>query len=69
MEYAAKFVNMASNLLFPYLLLSSGKNISDCHENGSMIIFSICFTHIFINSLASLMNSVLMCMGRKGKKL
>ncbi|EAS00983.2 transmembrane protein, putative (macronuclear) [Tetrahymena thermophila SB210] len=69
MEYAAKFVNMASNLLFPYLLLSSGKDLGLCHDNGSIIIFSICFSHIFINILAAIMNSVLMCMGRKGRKL
>lgn len=68
-EYAAKFVNMASNLLFPYLLISSGSHLSTCHQSGGTIIFSICFVHGFINILATLMNSVLMCMGRKGRKL
>lgn len=68
-EFAAKFVNMASNLIFPYLLLSSGDKLTGCHESGSTVIFAVCFVHIFTNILAGLMNSVLLIMGRKGKKL
>lgn len=68
-EFAAKFVNMASNLIFPYLLLSSGEKITSCHESGSTIVFAVCFVHLFTNILAGLMNSVLLIMGRKGKKL
>lgn len=69
LEFAAKFVNMASNLIFPYLLLSSGKDLASCHESENTIMFAICFVHGFVNILASFTNLVLMCMGRKGKKL
>ncbi len=58
---------MASNLIFPYLLLCSG-NLSRCSKDSELVTFGVVFVHFFVSVMTQIGVGVLSCMGKLGKR-
>lgn len=49
-EYGSLQCNMASNLLFPYMLLFSG-NILSCSDESHFVVYAMIFVHLLVFAL------------------
>ncbi len=66
-EVAQRQTSLASNQIFSYLLLTK-PTLSTCTPDGHNLIFSIVFVHAFSLILGTVMNFVLSCIGKNGKR-